>query len=55
MSQETYIHDSGIIDAVNDDLFDSCFFECVLRFQVSWNLSVGSIIVVVGGLSRILC
>jgi len=36
------IHDSGVIDAVNDNFFDSCFFECVLRFQVSWNLSAGS-------------
>jgi len=36
------VHDRRIINTKNDNLFDSRFFECVFRFQVSWNLTVGS-------------
>jgi hypothetical protein len=35
-------HDSSVIDAVDDDFVNTCCFECVLSFHVTWNLSCGS-------------
>lgn len=36
------LHDSTIVYAINDNCVDACGPECVLIFQIVWNLLCGS-------------